>query len=390
MNKKYFNKIISTGVIIYSLLLSSSCGVDSTGTPFYDPNSNQYNHENDPSDLSKRAVDGINPRLVIKNVFLRVHKEVGVKITDLFGEMIPRVPTDPVNLDDVNSFAVNVHQASMVMNGKNLDALMKNFTLNYKDAPLSDLKNVITPGRITITGKMKQAGIKVSFEMSGTVTATPEGFIKVLPDKMKAAGIPVKGLMDLIGLETSKLINVNKDRGMEIVGSSIILYPSKLFPPPVISGKVSKVEADTDAMIMTFNDGVTMQRPPLPVAEGLYKNYKHIYGGAIRLAGNETHENTNLLIVDMNQANDFDFFLAEYMNHLMAGQVNVLNKFGTLLTTMPDYEDIPKRLNKKPIFNAVDDGVSKENLQQNPNSNPKLNKPKPSQPVSNTTRSFFF
>lgn len=389
MNKTHFKRILSSGVLLYSLLLSSSCGVDSTGSPFYDPNSNQYNNENDPSDLSRRAVDGVMPRLVMKNVFFRIHKEVGVKISDLFGELIPRVPTDPVNLDDVNSFSVRVHQGNMTMNGKNMDALMKNFTLNYKDAPLSELKNVITPGRITINGKMKQAGIKVNFEMSGTITATPDGMIKVAPDKMKAAGIPVKGLLDLVGLETSKLINVNKERGMEMVGNNIILNPAKLFPPPIINGRVSKIETETDAMIMTFDDGVTMQRPPLPVAEGLYKNYKHIYGGAIRLAGNETHENTNLLIVDMNPANLFDFFLAEYMNHLMAGQVNVLNRNGTLLTTMPDYEDIPKRLNKRPVFNAPDDGVSQENLQLNPNSNPKLNKPKPGQPVSTSSRGFF-
>lgn len=378
MNKKSFRTVISSSLLMASLMLNLSCGGDAKiDVPtFYDPSlPAQSSPSFDPaSDLSRRAVDGINPKVVIKNTFFRVHKEVGILINDMFAELVTTIPGDPPSFDNVNTFNVRVHQGNVVMNGKAMDNLMRLFTLNYPNAPLSELKHTITQGRITITGKMKQAGLKVPFEMSGAMHSTPDGLMELTPDKIKTAGLPVKGLLDFVGLETAKLINVNEQRGMKLVGNAIVLNPAKLFPPPVMQGRVTRVECNNDALNIFFDDGTTLERPPLPVAEGIYKNYKHIYGGALRLGGNETHENANILIVDMNQSNPFDFFLAEYATHLMAGQVNVLNRNGTLLTTMPDYEDIPKRLGKRPIFNTPDDGLAPEQLQLNPKSNPKLTK----------------
>jgi hypothetical protein len=367
--------------VVAALLFSSSltfgCGnADSLNQPptYYDPQqATLYNPVNDPSDLGRSAVDGIRPKVVIKNMFFRVHPEVGVLIHDLFGELVSRVPTDPPNFDDVNSFNVAVHQAKLTIDGKNMDNLCKYLVLNYPDAPLKDLHHTITNGRMTINGKMKQAGIFVGFEMSGPIHATPDGLMQIDPDSVKTLGLPAKGLMDLLGLQTQKLLNLNEERGLKLVGNSIQMIPSKLFPPPAMNGKIVRVETENDALTMYFDDGTRLERPPLPVPEGTYQNYQHVYGGAVRLIGNEIHENTNLLMVDMNQSNPFDFFLAEYYNHAVAGQVNILNKNGALLNFMPDYQDIAKRLGRQPVWRSVDDGLG-EKLPYNPNSDPKKQK----------------
>jgi len=367
-------------LLILSSVIISSCGnanelFSSNPPSYYYPSLNIYNPNNSASDISKRAVDGVRPKIVIKNTYLKVHKEVGVLIHDLFGELVSKVQSEPVNFDDVNSFSVSVHQAKLTMNGKDMDNLMKFFVLNYPGAPLKDLKHTIkVGGRINIQGKMKQAGLDVPFEMEGPIRATPDGLMILDPDTVKTLGIPAKGLMDLFGIETQKLLNLNEQRGLKLVGNSILMYPSRLFPPPVMNGKVFRVETENDALNIYFDDGTKLKRPPLPIQEGLYRNYKHIYGGAVRMIGNETHENTNIMMIDMNQSNPFEFYLAEYVNHTVAGQVNILGKNGALVNYMPDYSDIPRRLGRIPKFDNIEDGLSNEKWRINPDSDPGLEK----------------
>lgn len=377
MSEKKLNRIISF-VLSSSILVAMGCGKDTLNTGnFYDPNEAfKYNPDNAPSDLSRRAVDGIRPKVVIRNMFYRVNKETGAMVEDLFGELASRVQTDPVNFDDVTSFSVVIHQAKLILDSQNMNNVMKHFVLNYPDAPLSELQHTIDPSnRLTIKGKMKQAGLKIPFEMSGTIRPTPDGLMMLSPDSIKTIGIPSKGLLDFIGLETQKLINVNEQRGMKVAGNSILLYPGRMFPPPAMQGRVSRIETERDKLIIYFDDNTKIQRPTLPIDNPEIKNYQHVYGGAVRMIGNETHENTNLMMIDMDQTNPFDFAMGEYYNHTIGGQVNPINRSGTLLTFMPDYNDIPKRINRMPIFTKIDSGLGNI-IKQNTQSNPKIDKQK--------------
>lgn len=373
--KKVISFILST-----TMLLALGCGKDTLNTGngnFYDPGqANQFNPDDIPSDLSRRAVDGVRPKVVIKNMFFRVDKETGAVIEDLFGELASKNINNPVNFDDVASFNVVVHQAKLILDGQNMNNVMKNYVLNYPDAPLSEMQHTIDSGnRLTIKGKMRKAGLRIPFEMSGTIRPTPDGLMMLTPDSIKTLGIPSKGLLDFLGLETQNLINVNEQRGMKVVGSNIMLYPGRMFPPPAIQGKVARIETESNKLILYFDDNTKIQRPTLPIDAPEIKNYQHVYGGAARIIGNETHENTNLMMIDMDQTNLFDFSLSEYYNHLLAGQVNAINRSGTLLTFMPDYNDISKRLNKMPYFARVDANLSGV-IKQNPQSNPKADKQK--------------
>lgn len=377
MSKKVFKKVRSVALAI-SMVAFLGCGKDTPATSeFYNPNDAfKYNPSDEPSNLSKSAVDGVRPKVVIKNMFYRVHKEVGAQIEDLFGELASVNPSHPVNFDNVTSFNVVVHQGKLTLDSKNMNNLMKYFVLNYPEAPLSEMEQTIEAGnRLTIKGKMKQAGIKVSFEMSGSIRATPDGLMMLTPDSIKTIGLPSKGLLDFLGIETQGLINLNEQRGMKIVGNSIIMYPGKMFPPPAMQGRVSRVETEPDKLIIYFDDNTKLSRPPLPINDPEIKNYQHVYGGAVRLIGNETHENANLLMVDMDQSNIFDFSIGEYYNHTIAGVVNAINRSGTLVTYMPDYNDIPKRLNRKILFPKVDSNMGQP-MKQNPQSNPMFDKQK--------------
>lgn len=341
----------------------------------YTPTPSEVDPNGGPSDLSRRAYSGTIPYIVMKNIRYRIHPEVSAIVEDLFGHMISNNISDPVNLDDPNSFSVRLHQGKLIMEGTQMNNLLKNFTLNYPEAPLKEIVHTISAGnRISLAGKIKQAGVYVSFEMRGSINATPDGLVKIDPDYIKTAGVPVKSLLDLFGLNTGKLITLDEKRGLKLDGNAIIIIPSNLFPAPAMNGRVVKVDTETDKLIMYFDDGTKYERPALPTDDPTIKNYEHIYGGAIRIAGNETHENTNVLTVDMNQNDLFDFMFIKYREQLMAGYVRVLNNDGALLTYMPDYNEISRRKDKKSVFNKIDEGLSNETLKLNPKSNPKTTK----------------
>ena len=75
---------------------------------------------------------------------------------------------------------------------------------------------------------------------------------------MKALHLPVKGLMDLLGLDTADLINTKKIPGVATDKDDLILVPQKILPPPEMRGHVIAVRVIDGAMVLTFgNSGPT-------------------------------------------------------------------------------------------------------------------------------------
>jgi len=324
----------------------SACGGNNRGI-------NQPNQPSQPYDPNQGSIytpapdtHGYNPDQtqgqgitysVVKNTFLRMDPELGIFIKHLEGRLEPKRQGDPIIFDDVKSFVFHVYQGQLVLDEANITLLKNKYTFNYPDSPLKDIQINFTPGRIKMSGKMKQLIAWIPFTMEGTVRPTPEGKIIMIPDRIVALGIPSKGLMDLIGLDTAKLINVNSDRGVELQGNNIILDPNKLFPPPKMQSKVVAVNVIQGKMNITFGGNQRVPRRQLP--DPSMQNYMHVYGGNL-LMMNELHRGGELQMVDMDPSNPFDFYLGEYKRHLKAGYVKVMNDLGTLITLMPDYTKI--------------------------------------------------
>lgn len=333
-------------------ILASSCGrtvipslpgqnPNIPGQNYYDPVQNgRYNpspdtHGYTPNQSRTRLQD--KSFAVLKNTFLRVDPEIGIFIKHLEGELEPKRQGDPVIFDDIRSFVYHVYRGQMTIDGANITRLMNKYVFNYPGSPLKDLKVEFLPGRIRMSGKMKQAMLWIPFEQEGPAHAMPDGNIKLVPDKIIAGGLPSKGLMDFIGLKTDTLLKLNESRGVKIQGNEIIMYPTRMFPPPAMTGRVVNVQTETDALHISWNTG---QRVPFKqVPDARSPNYMHSYGGNL-LMMNELHRDADLQMVDMDPSNPFDFFLEKYKDHLGAGYVKMVKHSGTLITLMPDYPKV--------------------------------------------------
>lgn len=289
-------------------------------------------------------------RVVMKNVRYRVGPTFTADVPALDGVKIPVTPGAPIVMDDPTSFSITIHNGAFALDGKNMSSLMNDYVFNYPDAPLKEQEITLSPGRLNLKGKLKMMGMEVPFEMEGPPKALANGKIELVPDKIKAVGLPQQGLMKLIGLEMDKLVKVRDGRGLYIDGNAIIMDPTKMLPPPAINGQVTRVSVGPDPrdgqmkMHLIFGNGpqaVRDERLPAPQAP----NYMHIWGGTVRFV-NTTSTFTNLQIVDADPSDPFDFYLNEYGIQMVQGVI-MLSPMGWTLSVQPDYtkRHIPVRPN---------------------------------------------
>lgn len=339
-------------ILVAALLLASSCGRESVvnqpglpsqtpGNPntpgYYDPGQgNTYIPTPDTHGYQPELPSQGNTYAVMQNVFLRMDPELGVLVKNLEGQLIPKRSGDPVIFDDVRSFVTKVARAEIIIDDKNITYLKNNYTFNFPDSPIKEVNVEFLPGRLKMSGKLKQV-IWVPFSMEGQISPTPDGKLKLVPDQIRTAGIPVISLLKFIGLTTSKLISVSAERGLSFTGNDVVLDPELLFPPPKMSGRVVAVEVTQGQMRIVFNNGTRVPQRQMPDPGAA--NFMHVYGGQL-LVMNELHRGSEMQMVDMKPGDPFEFYMGQYREHLKAGYVKVANDKGSLITLMPDYTDL--------------------------------------------------
>ena len=155
-------------------------------------------------DESSRAVE-----VQMQNVMYHFTDKVVVSIRTLRGRVVPTTGGIPV-FDDKNSFALNIASAEIAISPDSLANVLNTYVFSRSDAPIKDLSiEIAADGRLKAKGKLHRKG-DIGFEMVGALTATPDGKVRLHTESVKALHLPVKGLMDLIGIDRRGL-----DQGWE-------------------------------------------------------------------------------------------------------------------------------------------------------------------------------
>src|SRR5262249_45283385 len=154
-------------------------------------------------------------------------------------------------------------------------------------APLKDVSLRIVDGRIRVKGKLHNKG-DIAFETEGSIRPTEDGKIRLHVEKVKALHVPVKGIMDLFGIEIAYLIKTGKLQGIKAEGDDLILDPELLLPAPHIEGRVTAVRLETDNIVQNFGQREIRSDP-----EGL-RNYMAYQGNRLRF-GKLTMSDTDMI-----------------------------------------------------------------------------------------------
>lgn len=271
-------------------------------------------------------------RTQMRNIFYHYTDTIAAHIAYLQGYLVPVGKAGFPIFEDPNSFEVDVHAAEISINTAALANVLNQYAFAAPDAPIKSVRVSAQGSKLKMQGRLRAGD--VPFESEGSLAVTPDGEIRVHSEKIKAVHVPVKGLMDLLGENISKLIDTRKVTGIRAEKDDLILNPAELFPPPHIHGKLSSVAVRGNEIVLKYGGAPA----PWLRAAGNYM----AYNGAQLGFGKLTMHDTDLMLIDLDPQDPFDFFLAHYWDQLAAGYTKITPTFG-LRTYARDYNKLTEQ-----------------------------------------------
>lgn len=272
----------------------------------------------------------------MRNVDFYVDPQIPLRIRRLSGTMRSRIG-GPVMFDDKRSFVIAVDAAEVGLTGPDLSLLLNKYVFNYAGAPLRNLRVSISGSQIVQKGTLHKVA-SMPFEIRATLSATPDGRIRIHPTRTEILGLHVDGLMRGLGLPLDKVIDLRRAKGASVSGNDIFLSPNVILPPPEIEGRVTGVRTEGDQVVMTFGSPTT---PPLiPVPDSSARNYMYYKGGTLKF-GKLMMLDADMFITDLDPSDPFRFDLDRYQQQLVAGYSRTLAS-GGLEVWMRDIDKLGK------------------------------------------------
>src|SRR5262245_63081262 len=162
--------------------------------------------------------------------------------------------------------------------------------------------------------------------------------LRLHPTSMKAGGIIPKGVLDFFGVHLDSLLKARSESPLQASGDDLLLDPEHVLPPPRIRGRLTKAWIADGVVFEQFGGEKPTRSLTPPVAS---RNFMYYRGGTLRF-GKLTMVDADLLLIDDDPADPFDFSPAQYKSQLVAGYSKITADNG-LVTHMPDLSDIGKR-----------------------------------------------
>ena len=268
----------------------------------------------------------------MRNVTFRFSDTVEVEIKSLNGVLVPLGKNEFPNFDDKGSFNLRVSTAEIAMDSSDLANVLNSYVFARPQSPLTQLSISVQKGHLKVKGKLHDKG-DIPFETEGILIPTADGKIRLHSEKIKAMHLPAKGLMDLFGIDLSRLIKEGKVPGVEAQEDDLILDLEQILPPPHIEGKVVSVRIEGEKIIQIF--GGSDAKPVKNIRAGNYMTFKN---NRIRL-GKLVMNDADLILIDMDPNDPLDFFLDHYREQLSAGYAKLTPDSG-LRVYIKDYNKL--------------------------------------------------
>lgn len=278
--------------------------------------------------------DGGAVKVQMHNVMYHFTDQIAVHLINVGGSLVPISAGHVPVFDDKNSFELQITAAEMTMDPQSLANVLNTHVFSAKDAPLKDISITIENNHLKVKGKLHKKG-DIGFETEGQLSPTEDGKIRLHAEKIKALHLPVKGMMDLFGIDIADLIKNGKVRGVRAEKDDLILDPTEILPPPKISGKITDIHLDGNNIVQIF--GEPKKYPWIKVPAQNYMAYR---GNKLQF-GKLLMSDTDLLLIDPAPKDPFDFYLDRYKDQLVAGYSKTTPSFG-LNVYMVDFNKLKK------------------------------------------------
>lgn len=269
------------------------------------------------------------------NVMYHFTDQAAVHLVNVGGSLVPTSAGHVPVFDDKASFELHLVAAEITMDPQSLASVLNTHVFSGKDAPLKDISVSIQNGRLKVKGKLHKKG-DIGFETEGQLSATADGKIRLHAEKIRALHLPVKGLMDLFGVDIADLIKNGKVRGVQVEKDDLILDPGEILPPPRISGKITDIHLDGNNIVQIFGEPKKYSWIKVPA-----QNYMAYRGNRLQF-GKLLMSDTDMVLIDPDPQDPFDFYLDRYKDQLVAGYSKTTPSFG-LHVYMVDFNKLKQK-----------------------------------------------
>jgi len=258
--------------------------------------------------------------------------QVSVYIDRLSGEIVPIDKHEFPIFDDKRSFKLRITAAQITISAASLANVLNSYVFARSDSPLKNISISIENGALIIKGKLHSKG-DIAFEVTGKLSPTSDGRIRLSGEKIRALHLPMKGLMDIFGVGIADLIKNRKVPGVEAEKDDVILDLAQILPPPHIEGLVTGINLVGNNIVQNFGRVEASLPERVPAA-----NYMAYRGNRLQF-GKLLMYDADMILIDMDPNDPFDFFLDHYREQLSAGYTKITAQFG-LRVFMRDYNKL--------------------------------------------------
>jgi len=269
----------------------------------------------------------------MRNVDFHVGDGVLLRIAMLDGHM-QSVKHGVVDFDDKRSYVLSLDTGAVALTPSDLTNLMNRYVFSYPGAPLSNLSVTVRGDQLGLKGTLHK-GVDIPFDITSTVTLTPDEKLRIHPTRMRIFSVNGLALMRALGLNLKKMIDLSKAKGVTAEGNDLLMDPLVILPPPVIRGRLTLVRIERGAMTQYFGRPAAGAEPsPMTLTDTTLSNYM-VYRGGILHFGKLYMTDAELIVVDEDARDPFDFDNDHYQRQLIAGHSRTLPSLG-LEVYMPD------------------------------------------------------
>jgi hypothetical protein len=300
-----------------------------------------------PVDARCAALPPGTTRVAMRHVALHVAPRVVLDVRQLEGTM--RATTGGVvDLDEPQATVLDVSRAEIALDGPTLSHLMNDHVFAYAGAPIRHVAITIDGGVLRQRGTIHK-GVDIPFEMTAQPTLLPDGRIRLHPIRLRIFDVDGRRLMRALHVSLASMLDLSRAHGVSAAGDDLVLDPMAILPAPAMRARVTALRIDGHTLVQTLGpvldaapNALPNARPNAPssdtaslaVADSAARNYMAYRCGTIRF-GKMTMADAELLVVDADPSDPFDFDEAGYQRQLVAGYSRTLPSLG-LEVFMPD------------------------------------------------------
>src|SRR5690348_4565800 len=251
-------------------------------------------------------------QVYMHNVMLSENAGLMLRVRWLRGEMMPARSGQVPSFDDPSSFILDIQAGVVGISFADLNHALNAGMLN--GGQLTDVTvSPVSRQQIKITGTLHK-GVPLPIEISGDLTAAPDGRILLRVKKLHVLKLPLKGLLDAFHARAGDLVDPKGAPGVEVSGDNIYFDPEQILPPPRKRGKL------TDVHISRFGDIVEIYGEARPEVRQVreWRNFIDLQGGVLGF-GKLTMQHVDLVMIDISNDEWFHFDLPHYQEQLVYG-----------------------------------------------------------------------